>query len=160
MRGEVEATRVGAHDPEQPAHLAQGLPAGGLDREQGGGGSRRVVGEHAPRGARLDHHHAHAVRHDIVEIAGDARAFFGDSNPRLFFALALQAGSAFGEEPEHDVPRPDATPDEAEGRAPNPEWEDLADEMAALKRDLPMNGIADGHDGGKQQPGSQGDAAA
>nr|BFE36242.1 hypothetical protein GCM10010200_084930 [Actinomadura rugatobispora] len=59
-------------------HFGEGAPARGLDDAQGvqgllGAGLRHVDGD-----TRLDRDEAHAVRDDIVQLAGYAEAFVGD----------------------------------------------------------------------------------
>ena len=47
-------------------------------------------------GAGLDHHHAHAVRDDVVQFPRDSGAFPGEDGRLLLFALALEAFRALG----------------------------------------------------------------
>ena len=42
----------------------------------------------------LDHDDADGVRHHVVELSRDARAFFGDGKPRLLLSLALEPACA------------------------------------------------------------------
>ena len=41
-------------------------------------------------GLRLDHHHAHAVGDDVVQLAGDPTALLGDHRPHALLALAFE----------------------------------------------------------------------
>ena len=52
------------------------------------------VGQPVPDGADLQHHHAHGVGDDVVQLARDPRALLGDRDPRRRLALALGLGRA------------------------------------------------------------------
>jgi hypothetical protein len=93
LRGQRLATAAAVtQQPEQPAHLGQGLPARGLDLGQGGGGLRGVGGDAAPGRSGLHHHHAHGVGDDVVQLAGDPPPLLGHRPASPSFLLAGELG--------------------------------------------------------------------
>ena len=60
-----------AEHAEQPPHLDQGLAAGRLDRDHGLAGLLGLAVEHVGADPRLHRDDAHAVRHHVVQLAGD-----------------------------------------------------------------------------------------
>jgi hypothetical protein len=69
---------------EQPAHLGQGLPSGGLDLGQHGPGLVPRLVDHEVPVPGLNGDHAHAVRDDVVQLARDPEAFLGACAPGPF----------------------------------------------------------------------------
>ena len=49
----------------------------------------RALRQSVPHCADLEHHHAHRVRHDVVQLARDAGALLGDRHPRRGLSLPL-----------------------------------------------------------------------
>ena len=88
---------VAAQHPEQPAHLDQGLAAGGGDRLEGPGRPARVALARHRAGLGLDHHHADVVGDHVVELAGDAGPLGGDRPLGLDGPLALQPQGPLGQ---------------------------------------------------------------
>ena len=94
LGAELDAVPVAAHRAEQEAHLGQRRAAGLLDSPE-----RVPVLDESPRelvpdGADLEHHHAHRVGDDVVELARDPRALLGDRDPCGGFSLAFREGRA------------------------------------------------------------------
>ena len=71
------STRIIAQDAEEPAHLAQRVAAGALDRGQGPGRLLRAGVGHVVAHPGLDGDQAQAVRHHVMELAGDPQPFLG-----------------------------------------------------------------------------------
>jgi hypothetical protein len=95
-KGKVRV-RVAQHT-EQAAHLYERLAPGRLDRAQYLLAVSRLFGLREALGRlRLYHHHAHAVGHHVVQLAGDARPLLCNSGPCLFHALALEYRGALQE---------------------------------------------------------------
>jgi hypothetical protein len=69
--------------------LVERLPAGLLDGEERLARSLRSVLEHLACCARLQDHHAHVVRDDVVQLARDASALLGCGLPCVLLALPL-----------------------------------------------------------------------
>ena len=86
LRGHVLLVRL-AQGAQHPAHLVQGLPAGRLDGPEGVARAGRLGVDDVLAVACLDRDDAHAVRHHVVQFAGDAQAFLRD---RLARRLVLQ----------------------------------------------------------------------
>ena len=70
---------VTAQHAHESAQLADGVAPRVLHYAEGLPGGERVSRRHHPRRAGLDHHHTHVVRDHVVDLAGDAVAFLGDS---------------------------------------------------------------------------------
>ena len=88
---------VGAHGAEQAPHLGQRLAAGHLDVVQRVLVGRQRGGQPMADGAGLEHHDAHGVGDDVVELARDASPLLGDGEPRGRLALRLRVlGPALG----------------------------------------------------------------
>ena len=94
LRGELEVVAVAAHRAEQAAHLGERAAAGALDAVE----RLRVLGQLAGQlvadGADLEHHHAHRVRDDVVQLARDPGALLGHGDACRRVALALGRGRA------------------------------------------------------------------
>ena len=76
--------------PEHPAHVGQREAPGGRDRLEG---RPRLVGsllDDPQRATGLDHDHAHVVRDDVVQLAGDPLALVADGALGPLVALALE----------------------------------------------------------------------
>jgi hypothetical protein len=67
-----------AQHPQQAPQLGERLAAGRLDGVEGLTGLVGLQREHPPAAARLDHHHADAVRDDVVQLTRDPRALLGE----------------------------------------------------------------------------------
>ena len=97
---------------EQPAHLGQPLAARVLDGRQRGTGGVGVGVDGPLAGLGLDDDDAHAVRDEVVQLAGDAGAFVGDRlrrvrRPVLLGVLGPAARSAVSRRRERiQRPRP------------------------------------------------------
>ncbi len=74
------------------AQLGHRGPAARLDREQRLAGLLRLGGHDLAGGTGLDDHHAHVVRHHVVQLTGDAGALVLDRAAQRLVALALQSG--------------------------------------------------------------------
>jgi hypothetical protein len=86
---------VGApHHTDHPPHLTQRVPPRGLDRLERLHRQVRVNGRQALSTLGLDHHHAHAVRDNVVKLPGDPGALVYPRLPRAFVAVALELGSS------------------------------------------------------------------
>ena len=75
---------VGAQDAEQPAHLVEAVgrsPARSCRTPRGPGPGRCRCTRAAAD--RLQRHHAHAVRDDVVQLAGDPGPLLGRNGPHL-----------------------------------------------------------------------------
>ena len=79
-----------AEDPEHPPHVGERLPARPVDGLEGGAGLRRTLVERGQPGAGLDDDHAHMVRHDVVQLAGDPVALVLDRATVSFVAVGLE----------------------------------------------------------------------
>src|SRR6266536_2208502 len=79
-----------AQDAEQPAHLNKRLPPRRLDRAERLANGRLIALELPLGTLSLNHDDADGVRHDVVQLSRDARAFFGDGKPSLLLSLALE----------------------------------------------------------------------
>ena len=77
-RGELRSALRVTQDAEQPAHLAQRAAAGGLDGGQSCGRLSRTGVRNVVAHTGLDGDQAQAVRHHVVELAGDPQPFLGD----------------------------------------------------------------------------------
>jgi hypothetical protein len=62
---------LAAQNTQQTAQFVQGGASGVPDRRHRPPRLCRIVGEHRVRDHRLYHDDAHAVRHDVVELASD-----------------------------------------------------------------------------------------
>ena len=93
-----------AQHGQHPAHLVQGVPAGGLDRAQRFPGPAGLAVDHVLAEARLHGDHGHAVRHHVVQFPGDAQPFLGH---RLAGRLLLQAAGVGPPLPGHRPERPE-----------------------------------------------------
>ena len=82
---------------------------GPLDGVEGLPRLGRVRLERVSRAARLQHDDADRVRHDVVELAGDARALLRDGRARLLLALDDELALAA-------APAPHRAPGEPEAR--------------------------------------------
>ena len=81
-----------AQQPEEAAHLDQGLAAGRLDLAEGG---RRLVwagAQGAPGRPGLDDHHADRVGDHVVQLAGDPAPLLGHRPTRAQLLLGGQLG--------------------------------------------------------------------
>ena len=94
LRGELEVVAVAAHRAEQAAHLGERAAAGALDAAQCFGILGQLVGQLVADGADLEHHHAHRVRDDVVQLARDPGALLGHGDACRRVALALGRGRA------------------------------------------------------------------
>ena len=63
---------LGPQQAEHPVQVVQGPPAGRLDGQQRVTRALRVAVEHRSGRTGLQHHQAHAVSHNVVQLAGDA----------------------------------------------------------------------------------------
>ena len=113
--------------PEQPAHLAERLLAGALDRVERGAGRLGIGGEHLAAAARLDDDDRDRVRDDVVELAGDPRALLGHGGSRPLVLVALELDRAEGEralalaaEPDRQPGAPRAADDQTSRRRCRP----------------------------------------
>jgi hypothetical protein len=79
-------------DAHQPPHLTQRAPAGGLDVPDGLDRPLGIPSDRAPGRAGLDHHHAHAVGHDVVQLAGDPAPLLQHRLLGQRVLLALEVG--------------------------------------------------------------------
>ena len=79
-----------AQDPQEAAHLGQGFATGHLDRAEGFDRAVGIAIQHAPGRARLHHHYADAVGHDVVQLACDARPLLGNRLPLVLAPLSLE----------------------------------------------------------------------
>ena len=94
LGGELGVLVLAPHRAEQAAHLRQRAAAGPLDALE-----RLLVlvhlrGQLVADGADLQHHHAHGVGDDVVELARDPRALLGDRDAGGGLALALGVDGA------------------------------------------------------------------
>ena len=89
LRRQLVLVAVLAQEPEQAVQLRDGLPARRLDRGQRLLRLGLIAVDHEARGARLDAHHAHVVRDDVVQLARDPHALLEHRPPRVLLALAL-----------------------------------------------------------------------
>jgi hypothetical protein len=87
----------GVEQIEQTAYLRLGLLGHLADRVERLGRQRWVGGGQPLAGACLDHHHADAVRHDVVQLAGDPGSLIADCLGREQRALGLKLAAADGE---------------------------------------------------------------
>ena len=86
---QVDPFAVLAQRAEQVAHLRERRAARLLDVLERLTVRCARVGEPVPDGAHLEHHHADGVGDDVVQLAGDPRALFGDSDAARGVPLAL-----------------------------------------------------------------------
>ena len=91
LGAELDVVAVAAHRAEQAAHLGERCAAGLLDAPERVPVLGQRVGELVPDGADLEHHHAHGVGDDVVELAGDPRALLGHRDARRRLSLASRA---------------------------------------------------------------------
>src|SRR5438034_800270 len=89
LRGEHGRLLGPTEDADHPPHLGERLAARLLDDEQGRVLLLLVGLQEPPDRGGLHGHHAHAVTDDVVELACDARPFFGHRQPRPFLPLPL-----------------------------------------------------------------------
>jgi hypothetical protein len=80
------------HRSEQAAHLGECGTAGLLDAPERVPVLVEGLRELVPDCADLEHHHAHGVGDDVVQLARDPRALLGHGDPRGGFALPLGEG--------------------------------------------------------------------
>ena len=80
-------------DSDQPSHLGQSLAARLFDDLERLALALLLRLEQPADARRLDGHHAHAVAHDIVELAGDPRTLLGNCGLGLLAPLALESRS-------------------------------------------------------------------
>src|SRR6185312_11472160 len=78
---------------DHPAHLGERLASRSLDDEQGFALSLLIGPEQASHPRSLDGHDAYAVTDDVVELARDPGALFGNCRPCALLPLALSACS-------------------------------------------------------------------
>jgi hypothetical protein len=95
-RGPFAVPAVLTQDAEQPPHLTQRLAPGALDDPQRGARLLRLLVDHVPADPRLHGDHAHAVRHHVVQLAGDPQPLLGHRPPgqlalRPHLVLGLRA---------------------------------------------------------------------
>ena len=86
---ELELVAVAAHGPEESAHLGERCAPGLLDALERVAVLCERGGKLVPHGADLEHHHAHRVGDDVVELARDARALLRDGDAGGGLALPL-----------------------------------------------------------------------
>ena len=87
---ELDAVAVAAHRTEEATHLGERGAAGLLDVAECLLVLRERSGQLVPDRADLEHHDADRVGDDVVELARDAGALFGDGDARGRFALTLR----------------------------------------------------------------------
>ena len=87
---ELELVAVASHRAKQPAHLGERRATRPLDAASASGLVGELVGQLVAHGADLEHHHAHGVGDDVVELARDPRALLRDGDPRRGLALPLR----------------------------------------------------------------------
>ena len=91
---ELEAVAVATHRPEEAAHLGKRCAAGPLDAPEGIPVLLEHLRELVPDGADLEHHHAHGVSDDVVELPRDPRTLLCHRDACGRLALALGLGRA------------------------------------------------------------------
>src|SRR2546423_2924772 len=91
LRGERGRLLWPAEDAYHAPHLGERLAARLLDDEQGRVLLLLVGLQEPPDRGGLHGHHADAVADDVVQLACDARPFFGHGQPRPFLSLPLGA---------------------------------------------------------------------
>ena len=94
LRGEIDVIRLAPHGAQEPAHLGQRGAPGALDvleRLLVGG---QLVGKPVPHSSDVQHHDAHRVRDDVVQLTRDPRPFFRHGDPRERLALPFGARGA------------------------------------------------------------------
>jgi len=153
LRFELAALVVGrTQHAEQPAHLRERLPSGAGDRGQRLPRllRRRLERERGPIG--LYHHHAHVVRDDVVQFAGDPGALGGDRDLSPRVALAFGPRGPFLEPPVVAAPPLHRVPEQ-------PRQQRRAGEHRrdAGERPRRMNDVRSPHQDGHQRPGQADD---
>jgi hypothetical protein len=81
---------------DQPAELGQRVPAGGFDDLEGPLRRCRVAARGEPPGARVHSDDAHAVRHDVVQLARDPHPLRGDGEAGELVTRLLELRRAPG----------------------------------------------------------------
>ena len=89
LRHELGLVPVAAHRGQQAAHLGERGAAGLLDALSASRSSPSAVGQLVPDRADLEHHHAHRVGDDVVQLARDPCALLRHRDARRRLALAL-----------------------------------------------------------------------
>lgn len=85
-----ELVVVAPQDAEQPAHLVERLAAFVFHGQQRVPDRFLPVVEHLAGRPSLEHHHAHVVRHHVVELARDPPPLRGNRLTRLRLSLVLE----------------------------------------------------------------------
>ena len=91
---ELDFVAVAPHGAEEAPHLGERCPPGPLDAPERVAILGHRVGKLVPDGADLEHHDAHGVGDDVVELAGDPRALLRHRDACRRLALALGPGRA------------------------------------------------------------------
>ena len=89
LRAELHTVSVAAHRSEQTAHLGECRAPGLLDAPERFPVVLEGVREFVSHGADLEHHHAHGMGDDVMELAGDPRALLGHRDPCGGLSLPL-----------------------------------------------------------------------
>ena len=89
MGRQLDAVPVAAHGGQETAHLGERSAAGPLDAPERSRSSGERFRELVPDGSDLEHHDAHGVGDDVVELARDPRALLRHGNACGRLALAL-----------------------------------------------------------------------
>ena len=106
LRRQLGAGIALAQDAQHPVQLADRLAAGLLDAVEHLALAGLVLAQHAPDGARLQHHHGHAVGDGVVELARDPRALVGHGRARVLdLVLGGHAPHLLGVREAPDPPR-------------------------------------------------------
>ena len=92
LRAQCDLVVGRAEQAEQVPQLGHRRPAAGLHGEQRLLGFGGRTGQHSARRAGLHDHHAHVVRHHVVQFAGDAGPLGFDGAPGR--GLVLLGGAA------------------------------------------------------------------
>ncbi len=108
LRGEslvVRRVRV-PEQPQHPAHLLEPPARGLLDRGQAVPGALGVAVEHVAGAARLHHDGRQAVRHDVVQLAGDPGALGRDRLGGVLVPRLVQGPRPFVAHPDDATDQP------------------------------------------------------
>jgi len=143
-RGQREVLVASPQDAEQPAHLEQRVAAGLLDEHDGVLGRREVARRQAARRRRLDDHRAHAVGHDVVQLAGDPDALLDRRALDALLTLDLELARPHGELVVERAAAADHAPGE-EGRREHEGQRE--DDVPRVPRLVERHGDAEQHDG-------------
>ena len=95
MGCELEAVAVATHRPEEAAHLGKRPATGPLDALEGIPVLREHLRELVPDRPDLEHHDAHGVSDDVVELPRDPCPLLRDRDARGRLALALGLSRAY-----------------------------------------------------------------